>query len=68
MNFEDGITELENIIKQLEQGDVKFDYAEKLFERGAELCKILNKSLEETKGRVSIIREELGSLLEEDMK
>lgn len=68
MNHEELMTELENIIYKLEDGETKFDEATKLFERGAEICKILNKNLEETKGRVTVIREELGALLEEEMK
>lgn len=68
MNFEEGMKELEQIILKLEDGETKFDEATTLFERGAEICKILNKNLEEAKGKVTIIREELGCLLEEDMK
>lgn len=68
MNFEEGMKELEDIITKLENGDTKFDEATKLFERGASICKTLNATLEQTKGRVSIIREELGAILEEDFK
>ena len=67
MNYEELMKELEEIIYKLEDGNTKFDDATKLFERGAEICKNLNNSLEKTKGRVSIIREELGALLEENM-
>lgn len=67
MNYEDLMKELEDIIYKLEDGNTKFDDATQLFERGAEICKTLNKSLDETKGRVSVIRETLGTMLEEDM-
>ncbi len=67
MNYEDGIKELEEIIYKLEDGNTKFDEATKLFERGAEICKELSKKLEETKGKITIIRETLGSLIEEDL-
>lgn len=66
MNFEDGMKELEDIIYKLEDGNTKFDEATKLFERGAEICKTLNRNLEETKGKITIIREELGALIEEE--
>ena len=68
MNYEALMKELEDIIFKLEDGDTKFDDATKLFERGAELCKILNRNLEESKGRVTVIREELGAILEEDLQ
>ena len=67
MNYEELMKELEDIINKLENGDTKFDDAEKMFARGAEICKELNKKLEETKGKVTIIREELGAILEEEM-
>lgn len=67
MNYEELMKELEDIIYKLENGNTKFDDATKLFERGAEICKTLSKNLDETKGRVTIIREELGALLEEEM-
>ena len=68
MNFEEGMKELEKIISNLENGDTQFDEAAKLFERGAEICKCLNKNLEETKGKITVIREELGTILEEDLR
>lgn len=68
MNYEDLMKELEDIIQKLESGETKFDDAEIMFERGAEICKELNKKLEETKGKVTVIREELGAILEEDMQ
>ncbi len=66
MNFETRMKELEDIIYKLEDGNTKFDEATKLFERGAEICKELNKNLEETKGKITIIRDELGALIEEE--
>ena len=67
MNYEEAMKELDEIITKLEDGNTEFDEASKLFERGAELCKLLNKSLEQTKGRVTVIREELGAILEENL-
>ena len=68
MSYEEGMKELEEILYKLEDGETKFDEATKLFERGAQICKELNKNLEDIKGKVTIIREELGALLEEEMK
>ena len=67
MSYEQLTKELEDIISKLEDGETKFDDATCLFERGAEICKILNKTLEQTKGRVTVIRQELGALLEEEL-
>ena len=69
MNYESNINELEEIISKLESGEVKFDDATKLFERGSEICKNLAKTFEEAKGKVGVIREDLmGILKEEEMK
>lgn len=67
MNYEELMNELEDIIAKLEDGNTKYDDATKLFERGNEICNLLNKNLEEVKGRVTVIREQLGTLIEEDM-
>lgn len=68
MTFEEKMNELEIIIDKLENGNTKFDEATSLFERGATLCKEINKELETVKGKVSIIREEMGTILEEEFK
>ena len=67
MNFESGIKELEEIIIKLESGQAGFNEASSLFERGAQICKQLNASLEEAKGKVTVIREQLGALIEEEL-
>ena len=67
MNYEEKMNELEKIIEKLENGDVKFDEATTLFEKGATICKELYKSFDEAKGKISVIREEMGVLLEEKM-
>lgn len=68
MNFEEKMCELEAIIKKLENGEVKFDEAAVLFERGSLLCKELYKSFDEAKGKISVIKDEMGVLLEENLK
>lgn len=68
MDYEQSMQELEEIIKKLEGGDVKFDQAAALFERGANICKELSKNFNDTKGKVTVIREELmGIINEEDL-
>lgn len=66
MDYEQNMQELEEIIKKLESGDVKFDEATALYERGAVICKELSKNFNETKGKISIIREELMGIIKEE--
>ena len=61
------LKELEQIIQKLETGDVKFDDATNLFERGAVLCEELLKSFNEAKGKITVIRERLEGLQEEEL-
>ena len=42
MDYENQLRELENIIQNLESGEIGFDEAIKMFERGAEICKNLS--------------------------
>ncbi|MCI7003005.1 MAG: exodeoxyribonuclease VII small subunit [Clostridia bacterium] len=66
MDYEQNVKELENIIQKLESGDVKFDEATKLFEKGATICKELSKTFDAAKGKVTVLREELMGLLKEE--
>ena len=66
MDYENQLRELENIIQNLESGEIGFDEAVKMFERGAEICKNLSKTFDEAKGKVTIIREELMGILNEE--
>ena len=63
MSFEDQIKELEGIIAKLEAG-VNIEEGVKLFERGSEVCKSCFEKLDGAKGKLSVIREELGKLVE----
>lgn len=67
MNYEDKIKEIESIIEKLNEGKVPMAEAVKNFERASELTKECYKELNELKGKVSIIKEELGMLIEEDI-
>lgn len=67
MNYEELTKELEGIMTKLESGEVAFSEAVTLFERGAQICKQLNSLLDGAKGKISVIREELGCILEEEL-
>jgi len=45
MSFEESMTELENIVKQLEEGKIKLDDAVKYYERGTNLKKHCEEKL-----------------------
>lgn len=55
MSFEDALKELEGIVKQLEQGQVKLDEAITAYERGAQLKKHCEQKLAEAKMKVEKI-------------
>ena len=55
MSFEDALKELEGIVKQLEQGQVKLDEAITAYERGAQLKKHCEQKLAEAKMKVDRI-------------
>ncbi|WP_421999695.1 exodeoxyribonuclease VII small subunit [Reyranella sp.] len=55
LSFEDALKELEGIVKQLEQGQVKLDEAISAYERGALLKKHCELKLAEAKMKVEKI-------------
>lgn len=66
MTYEQAIKELEEITEKLNEGKVPMSEAVKLFDRGVELSKFCYKELNNLKGKVTTIKEELGALLEEE--
>ncbi|MFO1081755.1 MAG: exodeoxyribonuclease VII small subunit [Reyranellaceae bacterium] len=55
LSFEDALRELEGIVKQLEQGQVKLDEAITAYERGALLKKHCEQKLAEARMKVEKI-------------
>jgi exodeoxyribonuclease VII small subunit len=55
MNFEDALTELEQIVRRLEGGQVKLDEAIMSYERGAQLKRHCERKLNEAQQRVDRI-------------
>lgn len=71
--FEQSISELEEIVSELENGDVTLDESLTLFEKGIKLSKGCQKMLDEAEKKVSILmtddngeiqKEEFGDLNE----
>lgn len=55
MTFEDAMAELEQVLGQLERGDVALDASIKLYERGALLKKRCETKLKEAEEKVAAI-------------
>ena len=53
--FEAALTRLEEIVQELEQGDLPLEQSLKLFEEGIKLSRICNKRLEDAERRVEIL-------------
>lgn len=67
MTFEEQIKRLEEIVEKLESGDVGLNETNKLFEEGVEICKKCFENLSETKGKITVLREELSKLVEKPL-
>ncbi|HOP92922.1 MAG TPA: exodeoxyribonuclease VII small subunit [Acetivibrio thermocellus] len=66
-SFEESLKELEEIVKQLEKGELPLDESIEMFQKGMMLSKDLSKMLDEMEKRVSILIEDKnGTVREED--
>ncbi len=64
MNFEQGTKELEKIIEKLDSKNVTLEESIVLFEQGVKISKECLALLNESKGKITMVKEELDSLLE----
>lgn len=53
--FEAALTRLEEIVQELEKGDIPLDQSLKLFEEGIKLSRICSKRLEDAERKVEIL-------------
>jgi exodeoxyribonuclease VII small subunit len=60
--FEDAMRELEDIVKQLESGDLPLEESLKIFEKGVALSRFCFNKLEEAEKRVSILIKDEGGM------
>ncbi len=67
MNFEDSVKRLEEIVTKLESGDAKLNEVDVLFTEGADLVKKCYKLLDDSKGKITVLRQELSKYIEEPM-
>ena len=54
-SFEESLTKLEEIVAQLERGDLSLEDSVKLFEDGTRLSSECRKQLEEAEGKVELL-------------
>jgi len=54
--FEEALKRLEEIVKELENGDIEIEKALKLFEEGTRLARICAKKLSQIERRVEILK------------
>ena len=59
--FEDSLAELEQLVNQLEQGDISLEESLKSFERGVNLTRTCQKALQEAEQKVQILIENNGT-------
>ena len=62
LSFEDGLEQLETIVKQMEQGDLPLEKSIELFERGMKLSEACRKQLTEAETRVEILTRRAGEM------
>lgn len=60
--FEECLQRLEDVVNQLERGEVPLEQALKLFEEGVQLSNSCRKELEEAEGKVEILLKQNGKL------
>ena len=62
LSFEAGLQQLENIVKEMEGGDLPLERALELFERGMKLSEACRKQLEEAETRIEILTRRAGEM------
>jgi exodeoxyribonuclease VII small subunit len=58
--FEDSLKNLEEIVEQLEQGDISLEESLKSFEEGVKLTRICQTALQEAEQKVQILLDKNG--------
>lgn len=67
MEFEKIYKDFEQIIKKLENGGLGLDESIKLFEQGVNLLKQCYSALGESKGKITVLSEELAQMVEKPL-
>ena len=59
--FEESLAELEQLVEQMEQGDLSLEDSLKSFERGVNLTRTCQKALQEAEQKVQILLQKNGT-------
>ena len=65
-NFEKNMSNLENIVNELEKGDLNLDESIAKFEEGIKISKECNKILENAEKKITILLKQDGEVKEEN--
>lgn len=60
--FEECLQRLEEVVGQLERGDIPLEEALKLFEEGVQLSNSCRKELEDAEGKVEVLLKQNGKM------
>lgn len=60
-SFEDALSELEQLVTRLERGDISLEESLEAFERGVNLTRLCQKSLQEAEQKVQVLIEKNGT-------
>lgn len=66
LSFEDAMKELEEVVSELESGDLTLDKSIEKFKKGIELSNYCNKLLEDAEKTVSILVEQSDGKMQEE--
>ena len=67
-NFEESMKNLENIVTELENGNLNLDESVKKFEEGMKIAKQCNTILENAEKKITILLEKDGEIKEENFE
>ena len=67
-SFEEQIEDLEQIVNELEKGDLNLEDSVSKFEQGIKLSKQCNKTLEEAEKKITILVNQDGEVKEENFE
>lgn len=64
LKFEEALVQLEEVVRQLENGDLPLDESLKLFELGVALARVCSKKLDDAEGKIQQLISEDGKRAE----
>lgn len=67
MDFESRVKELQNIASKMEDSNLKMADGVKLYEQGVALAKECYEELNEVKGKITVIKQDLDKFKEESL-